>query len=168
MGVYVYKVTAKIVTDDKGRPANLLEYAYKPYSGWNKATDRANAAMRRDAKVNNANQYVRRGKTFTGRITLEAGSGSIEWDRGTIEDSVFDNRLWDQKKEEEERPVLEEKTVGRFHLRLTHYKDRGRIVFSGGPHGPHDISDTSDYIRVREHWAGYCCNAQQVAITEAA
>lgn len=94
MGEYVYKVTGKVVTDNQGRKANVLKYAYKPWAGWNTETEKANNRLYRETGCYNADRYVRTGKTFTGRVTMDEDGGgrSIEWFHGTISDYSFDSR----------------------------------------------------------------------------
>lgn len=42
MGVYIYRVTAKLVKLSDGRKAHVAKFAYKPYTGWD---EKVNARM---------------------------------------------------------------------------------------------------------------------------
>ena len=89
MGVYAYKVSGEIVTDNEGRKANLLKYAYK-LGCFNFDEHKAmfNTGCYRAIK------YVQNSKNFTGRIAMEAGGYSTHWNYGTITDDGFADRIW--------------------------------------------------------------------------
>jgi hypothetical protein len=89
MGTYVYKVTGKVVTDNQGRKANLLKYAYK-LGGF--SFDEREAMS--ETGCYRADKYVETSKNFTGRIAMEAGGSSTHWNRGSITDYGFDDRVW--------------------------------------------------------------------------
>lgn len=106
MGDYVYKVTGKIVTDNKGRKANVLKFAYKPWNegGWfDLGAGQRNNELRKETGCYNADRYVRTGKTFTGRLIFEGGQESIRWPsiQGTISDAQFDHLLDKQEGEDD-------------------------------------------------------------------
>jgi hypothetical protein len=100
MGEYIYKVTRNIVLDKVGRKANLLEFAYKPRTrgaliGDDKEVDKANTKAYYENGCYNARRYIKHGKTFTGRVVMDAGLDSITWPCEIISDWSFDNKLYD-------------------------------------------------------------------------
>jgi hypothetical protein len=79
MGMYVYKVTGKVVLDSEGRKANLLKYAYKPWSTFGldgEEGERRNNRLHRETGCYNAERYAKTGKRFTGRVVFESGEES--------------------------------------------------------------------------------------------
>jgi len=98
MGAYVYKVTAKTKILKDGTKANIAEFAYKPFYGWDEETDARNRRMRKQTACHIADRFVRTSKNFTGRVVLEAdGEDALEVNRGTFTDDWFDNQLWKLK-----------------------------------------------------------------------
>ena len=95
MGMYLYKVTGKIVKDDQGRKANLLKYAYKPYHSW--GADAENAKMHFTSGAARAEHYAENSPNFTGRVVMEANGPSLVYGYGTISDDYFDARVHEEK-----------------------------------------------------------------------
>jgi hypothetical protein len=69
MGSYIYRVTAKQVMCDDGKPANLAVYAYKPYGGWDRGTAKANHRMALQSGCYASEKLYKDGK-LSGRIVF--------------------------------------------------------------------------------------------------
>lgn len=93
MGVYVYKVTAKVKTLADGSKANVAVFAYKPASGWNHSDERLNRAMAKDAGVPQAERFAaQKSKNWMGRAVLgESGEIAVPVTVGSFEDNWFSN-----------------------------------------------------------------------------
>ena len=91
MGTYVYKVTGKVVTDNQGRKANLLKFAYKLSLVWPYEHKREMF----ETGCYRAIKYVETSKNWTGRVAMSDGDGSVPHNYGTITDDRFYNRYWE-------------------------------------------------------------------------
>jgi len=95
MGTYVYKVTKQKKEMEDGEVANVMEFAYKPYSGDYKA----NSKMAFGSQCWRADKYVKT-QDFTGKVTLSGDeyystvwvnfpSEQIQDGDGTLTDDEF-------------------------------------------------------------------------------
>lgn len=116
MGTYVYKVTKELKTMPDGLVANVMKFAYKPYSFWD---DQASNQMRFSSQCWRADKLVQSDE-FTGRVVMEGdGPLSKDWvlfpqeliDRGdgTLDD--YDLELLLQEKKSKKRAERSKKYV---------------------------------------------------------
>ena len=89
----LFKVTATVVEDDKGTKVNLLEKTFRPLGPQSKGADGRNAELAKKHGIHLAENYVKRGSKWTGRVALAEGGASIAHDKGTIFDYEFVDQL---------------------------------------------------------------------------
>ena len=95
MGVYIYKITAKVKTLADGSKANVAVFAYKPYSGWNHSDEVANKRMAKEAGIPQATRFAsQKSKNWMGRAVFgEDGEIAIPVTEGWYYDHWFSAKL---------------------------------------------------------------------------
>ena len=89
----LFKVTGTVVIDDKGRQVNLLEKTFRPLAPHCKGAEGKNADLAKVHGIYLANQYVKRGSKWSGRVAMSEGGPSISHDKGSLYDYEFDQKV---------------------------------------------------------------------------